>query len=303
MILRRLVSILLLTATILGAGAALADEQSDLEKARAAYIGRRYDEAEERFRALLDPAKGPMKDPLLYNQARMFWAATLVAKKRTDEAVAVLEGLILDDPSFEPDPLVFPGELSDLYFDTRKRMTDRINAAKQAAARQEAERRAREEAERKRQAEFLEKLKRLASEEKDTVHHSRWVAAIPFGVGQFQNDQKALGWVFLGTEAALLAGAIAVVPSYVYHRDQAIEQNNRGDRVKAENYNDRATDLRYVNLGLIGGFSLVALVGVIQAQMAYVPDIVETKPRPLPQAKPRVTPLIGAGTLGIGGSF
>jgi tetratricopeptide (TPR) repeat protein len=295
--LRRLLRILLFAATMLGAGAAFADEQSDLEKARAAYIGRRYDEAEERFRALLDPAKGPWKDRLLYNQARMFWAATLVAKKQFEEAITVLEGLILDDPSFEPDPLVFPGEFSDLYFDTRKRMTDRINAAKQAAARQEAERRAREEAERRRQAEFFEKVKRLASEEKETVHHSRWVAAIPFGVGQFQNDQKALGWVFLGTEAALLAGALAVVPSYVYHRDQAIEQNNRGDRVKAENYNERAADLRYVNLGLIGGFCFVALVGVIQAQMAYVPDVIETKPRPLPQAKVKLTPVGIIGTF------
>lgn len=307
--LRRLLSSLVFAGVVFGAAAAYADEQSDLEKARAAYLGRRYDEAEERFRALLDPAKGPMKDALLFNQARMYFAATLVAKKRNDEAVKVLEGLILDDPSFEPDPLVFPSEVHELFIDTRKGMTDRINAAKQAAARAEAEKRAREEAERKRQADYLEQLKRLASEEKETVKHSRFVALIPFGVGQFQNDQTFLGWLFLGTEAALLGASAAIVPAYVYHRNEAIRQNNAGDRVRAEGYNDRAADLRVVNLSLVGGFVLVSVVGVIQAQMAYVPTIVETRKRPLPQAKagpalsPSLAPTSGGASFGIVGRF
>ena len=46
----------------------------------------------------------------------------------------------------------------------------------------------------------------LASQESVVVRHSRWIAALPFGVGQFQNGQEGLGYALLVSEA-LLAGA------------------------------------------------------------------------------------------------
>ena len=51
--------------------------------------------------------------------------------------------------------------------------------------------------------EVITELERLASEELHVRHNSRWIALIPGGVGQFQNDQDALGWTLLGGEAAL----------------------------------------------------------------------------------------------------
>ena len=119
------------------------------------------------------------------------------------------EQLLLAEPSFEPDPLTFPSDVLDLFFDVRTKIRDRLNAAAEASARREAERRAREETERRRAAERVRLLERLAAEEKTTVRSSRWVASVPFGVGQMQNGDHALGWSLFGVEA-LLVGLVTV---------------------------------------------------------------------------------------------
>src|SRR5262245_43320127 len=101
--------IALALAGLLGAwsGWARAHGHSDVAKARAAYEAKKYDEAGRRLRAMLDPDTGTLKDPSLRTQARMYWGATLLARGRRDEAAAMFEKLLLDEPSFEPDPLSF----------------------------------------------------------------------------------------------------------------------------------------------------------------------------------------------------
>lgn len=292
-------------ACVLVSMVASADAQTDFDKARVAYLGRRYDEAEDRLRSLLAPNSPILGDPFLLVRARMYFAATLIARQNREQAVQVMERIILEDPSFEPDPLVFPSEVHDVFIDTRSKMTERINQAKAAAARLEAERREKEEADKRRQAQYLAELKRLATEEKTTYKHSRWVALVPFGVGQFQNGDTALGWVFLGTEVAALVGAAALVPFYVDARNEALRSYAAGDSKSAESYHDREVELRTANVLVMAAFAAVAIGGVIQAQANFVPDRVEIKKRPLPVVRlsPDVRAVAGGGIAGVGGSF
>ena len=66
-------------------GLAQADAKSDLEKAHNAYMAHKYDEAESRLRALLDPATTSLKDPDSIADARMYLAAVLLAEKKSEE--------------------------------------------------------------------------------------------------------------------------------------------------------------------------------------------------------------------------
>jgi tetratricopeptide (TPR) repeat protein len=298
---------------------ARASEQTDLEKARAAYLARQYDEADARFRAILNPTTGSLRDPVLVTQARMYWGAVLVAKARPEEATALFEKLILADPGFEPDPLSFPTDVIDLYIDTRARIRDKINAAAQQAARAEAARRAREEEARRRESARIVLLERMAAEEKIIERHSRWVALLPFGVGQFQNGQKTLGWFFLLGESALTLATAVTVPIYLY------DLSNRtaaaaGDTAAARQWVTRGEDVFRANLILVGALGFTAAVGVLQAQLTYVPETVEVRRRPIPLPQvsqvtlaPLVAPILGGGagdergargiTLGLTGRF
>lgn len=288
-------------AVTLGVSEARADESGELEKARAAYLAKDYEEADRRLARLLDPTSPLLKEPALVAQARMYWGAVLLARGRGEEATLLFEKLLLDDPLYEPDPLSFASAVVDAFIDARSKMRDRLNQAAQQRAQEAAERRARELADRQRQAARLRLLEKLAAEQRVTVKSSRVVATIPFGVGQFQNRQSTLGWVFLGLESALVVGTAVTVPLYVDARTRALEELSSGDPEKrASGYNERAGQIRIVNLALAGGLAGVAALGVVQAHASYVPEHVDIVPRAVPQVakvRPVLAPLAGGGAF------
>lgn len=292
-----------------------ADEQSDLDKGRNVYLARQYDEADARFRTMLDAKTGTLHDPALIAQAQMYWGAVMIAKGRSQDASALFEKLLLRDAHYEPDPLSFPSEVLDAFVDTRTRIRDSLNAAARENARREAERKARDEAEKQRQVERLKLLERLASEEQITDRHYRFVAFIPFGAGQFQNGQKALGWIFLGMESAfVLAGAITVPLYYAELKgasDEYVPATNMFATTQGQVHLDRANTYRVANLTLYAGFAATALIGIAQANFAYVGDVHITKKRVVkasPSFAPLLTPVttetgVRGGILGITGRF
>lgn len=297
--LRRLLAAAALAVLVLGASPARADARAELEKARAAYLARNYGEAEERLRGLLDPKSG-LKEQGLVSQARMYLGAVLFAQGSTQQATDVFEKLVLEDPAFEPDPLAFPGPVVNAFIDVRAQLRDRIRAAAENAARLEAERKAREEAQRRAQAAWLERVKAMAQEEKTTVKNSRLVAWLPFGAGQFQNREPVLGWMFLGTEAALTIGTAITLPMYAYARGRENEEIASGDvERKAQGYHDRAESIRVANLALVGGLVAVATIGIVQANLAYVPETVEVKKRELPPLS-ALSPVVSTVARGDG---
>jgi hypothetical protein len=289
----RSLAVAVFLGALLAAPLAAADEQAELEKARAAYLAKNYDEAAKRFGALVDPKTG-IKDATLLSQARMYWGAVLIARGDKPAALEVFERLMLDDALFEPDPLSFSSEIINTFIDVRAKLRERLKAAAAEAARAEAAKKARDRDAKERYDAWLAKVVENAQEEHVTVRHSRVVACVPFGAGQLQNGQRALGYTLLGVEAALLAGTFVTVPMYGYARDRANEEaSSRDIEGKAQAYQDRAETIRYVNLGLAGAFVAVAAIGVLQANLAFIPESKETHRRPLPSLS-RVRPYVGA---------
>lgn len=271
----------------------------DLEKAHNAYIAHQYDEAEARLRALLDPATGTLKDPDSIADARMYLGATLVAEKKTEEAAAVLALLLSDKPDYQPDPLRVSLDAIDAFTDARERNRDKLAALQAARVRRAQEERARAEADRQKEALRITMLEKIASTEIVTETHSRALALVPFGAGQFQNGQTALAWTLLVGEGLLAMGSgvgAAVWYFNIGQRDATLAEPS-----VAYQYNQRAQQAAVVGDVLAGGFALVALVGVIHAEATFVPEVTTTRPRALPPVS--LTPLAGPGVLGLRGSF
>jgi tetratricopeptide (TPR) repeat protein len=301
----RLVALVVVVLAMLTAAPARADARAELEKARASFLARNWTDAEERLRVLLDPKSGLMERSLV-SQARMYLGASLLSQGKKEDAKEVFEKLVLDDPTFDPDPLSFPGDAINTFIDVRSSLLEQIRNAQQTAARLAAEKRAREAAEREKQREWFEKVKAQAAEEKITVRHNRIIASLPFGVGQFQNGQPVLGWLFLGTEIAAIGGTAVTYGMYAYARSRENEELRRpgGDvnRLVAQ-YHQRAEDLRVVNLGFAGAFAAIAAIGIVQAHLAYVPESPEKKKRDLPplSVRPSSKPVTATAGMSLSG--
>jgi tetratricopeptide (TPR) repeat protein len=278
---------------------ARADARSDLEKAHNAYVAHRYEDAEDRLRTLL--ASGELKDPDSIADARMYLGAVLLAEKKDEEAARTFEKLLDDDPEYRADPLRVSLEAVDALTDARTRMSEQL-AAKQAQKVRDAQAaQARLEEEKQRQARRLAMLEELAKTEVVVERHSRWLALVPFGAGQFQNGQTTEGWLFLIGEGLLGGGSIVASSLSYYYLRQAYDLQSRANFSTANGY-DQASRLSAVTADVLAGaFVLSAVAGIVHAQATFVPEKVEARPRPLPPLS--LQPAVGPTGIGIVGRF
>jgi hypothetical protein len=298
---REVVAAALIALVCAAAPSARADPRADLEKAHNAYAAHKYEDAESRLRALLDAKTGTLKDPDNIADARMYLAATLLAEKKNDEAATMLEQLLLESPNYQPDPLRVSLEAADALIDAKTRIRERLAAIQAEKVRKAQEEKAKIEAAQQRQALRLAMLEKLASTEVVVERHSRWLAFVPFGVGQFQNGQTTEGWLFLTGEALLVAGSVVSGAFSYYYTTQAFNTDQRGDQATAISYENGARLAAITGDILVGGLALAAIGGIIHAQATFVPEKVETRKRELPPLS--LMPVIGPGGVGIVGRF
>jgi hypothetical protein len=298
-----------LAGLLMASGPARADAQSDLEKAHNAYVAHKYEEAETRLRALLDPRSGALKDADNIADARMYLGASLLAQNKKVDAEAVFERLLRDKPDYQPDPLRVSLQATDALIDERSRIREELAASMAEKVRQAQEDKARIENERQRAASRLALLEKLASEETITQVNSRWIALVPFGAGQFQNRQTALGWIFLTSEALLAIGSGVSQVLTVYNESRMNDALSTGS-LTAPGYRARAQEA-YIAANLFAaGFGLVASAGIIHAETTFAPSFTEVRTRPLPSLSlaPTLVPLAGresgqGAVLGLRGTF
>jgi hypothetical protein len=279
---------------------ARADAAADLEKARRAYVAHKFDEAETKLRALLDAKTGGLDDPDSIADARMYLGAVLLAESKRDEANGMFEKLLLEKPDYEPDTLRVSLDAIDAFIDTRKRLQDKLAAIKAEKIRlAEAEKFKADMA--RRSAELrLATLEKLATEEIVTTKNDRFFALLPFGVGQFQNGQTTLGYTFLTGEALLGAGSIVGAALMFYNSAQTQAAVLRGDGT-APAYNARAQESAWVGDIFGGAFLLAAVVGIVHAELTFVPEKVTVRKRQLPPVT--LSPFVGPGGVGVQGTF
>lgn len=279
-----------------------ADAVTDFEKARSSYEGGRYDEAAERFQAMLDP-KSPTAviEPWLIEKTRTYYAACLIALGRGAEADAQITAILRTNPSASADPMVFPSAVLDRFSDVRAKIREELETREAERLRREQQERARALAEKNREERRIAMLESLARQEVHIVRNSRWIAAIPGGAGQFQNGQTALGWLFLSTETALAATTMVTGVMVSSLESQGFVAGI--DRNEINSRNDTATTINRVSFGAL---LTVVVVGILHAELTFVPEQRTVRQRPLRQ-EPVLAPVISAvptgGLLGVRATF
>lgn len=133
----------------------------------------------------------------------------------------------------------------------------------------------------------------------------RWLAVIPFGVGQFLNNQRTKGWVFLSVEALLAATNIT---AYVL-----LQTDWARNSKKVTGFVDRTTTQRARALQILqiasGSMLIITMgVGIADALLNWKP--VKTQVKKIPLTEPRsgslrIWPAVGpsAGTLNVSFDF
>jgi hypothetical protein len=277
-----------------GQNTALSDE-GKLERVKGLYRAEKYAECASAFAELLDPKAPGLSDRDVIESARIWNAVCLLAngqKARADESLR--KAIDANKLMATPDNLTYPPDVIDEFLlvkDTMRAEIDKAEAERRAA---DQKRKNAEQARIQKERERLRQLVDLAGTETITRVNRRWIAAVPFGVGQFQNRQDALGWLFLTSET-LLAGT-ALTSVYVRTKIDAdlVELKGKDGQAVQDANNLRAT---WHAVSLISGWGLVAVAaaGVAHAELTFVPEFRITKRRKLSPELERLPDRVGRG--------
>jgi hypothetical protein len=259
-------------------------DEAELTRVVGLYEAGKYGECSAEIERLLDPTgKAPLRQPGVVENARVYWAACLLGAGQGDAADAPLRAAIHENPQMKPpDSLVFPQPVVERFLKVRDSLVSEIRAAEKARIEQaQAEARKRQQnLERDRQR--LQQLALLAQEESVVVQNHRYWAIVPFGVGQFQNRDPALGYTLLVSEALL--GGLSLTSIIVQSRlaTKAYEVRRSGGTVDEVKQQNNLDGWHTVKVASFWSFAAVAAGGILQAQLEFVPEFHETRKRSLP---------------------
>jgi hypothetical protein len=285
--------------------------EAALARATAFYEAGQYASCAEAFATLLDdPAQSSVLAPRVREQASVYRAACLIAQGKSAAADDVFRASIRENPQMAvPSAIVFPPAVIERFIVVRTTLLEEIRRAeeerafKEREAAYQARRRAEEERAR------VAHLELLASQETLVVKNRRWIASVPFGVGQFQNRDYGWGAVFLTTETLLLATAITSVSIELSLTSQATSGTGFSSQSEVDRLNKNIRTAHYVSLYSTAALLVVALGGVLQSNLAYVPEFYDgVRQRPKKKSdEARFFPVVGpsehGASIGVVGAF
>lgn len=285
-----------------------------------------YEDAADKLRGLLNvpiDAQNPKHEERakLYLEARPILVACLygIAAVSTDEqkkdlyaeADAVILAQYRQNPFFKL-PAGYSDTVTDrwsrVYFENEKE----LEALKNERVSQQREAEQRERDRQKKLAARIDRLEAMASEENFVETRSRVVAAIPFGVGQFQNDDIGWGVFFAASEAIFITSSIVSFAIADSIKDiecpglQEDEETNELRPVDCEALMTNFQIARGVNYASLATTGLLIIGGIIQAQIAFEPERTTTRKRDIPppvSLEPTAIVTPEGGYFGVQGRF
>jgi len=293
-----------------------ADPQQQLDLATSRFENGRYDEAADMLGALLataatpDTAEGRAR-LAVHLKARPIYAACLIALDRSEEADDVIIGQYRADPFYELPPGQFPQPVTDRFIEVSARHRDQIERWRQAVIKSKQQEAAERAAVDRARRERLATLERMAAEGRFTTTRSRFLAMVPFGLGQFQNDDVGLGVFFAAGQTVTIGAAVTSFfiaedvrdtecPDVVIRESEGTEVT---DKVDCDALRERFNIARAVNWVSFGSAIALIVGGIIEAQVSFVDEETEVRKRPIPppvQVSPRVSVSThGDVTLGL----
>jgi len=265
-----------------------ASDLDDFQLCRAAYEAQEWPRAVACFEGLVGGELPRLGSTSLTLESRKYLAAAYFFVGRREAAGTQFERLLREDPSYELDASSFPVEVVELFDHVRTEIRAELRLAEERAA--EAARRAEAAAR-------VRALAALVEEEVEVeVENSRWIAAIPFGVGQFERGDPGLGAFFLVSESlfALTAALTLGVHEYVLGLvgTGSVAPGRIGE------VNDILLAMQATNWSSVGAFVVLAAAGVLEAQLQFQPTRTVRHRRTLPPEL-REDLTLSAGPLGV----
>jgi hypothetical protein len=259
-------------------------DEAELARVAGLYEAGKYSECSSEIERLLDPTGHTLlRQPAIVENARVYWAACLMGAGEGDAADAPLRAAIHENPQMKPpDSLVFPQPVIERFLKVRDSLVNEIRAAEQARILQaQAEARQRQQA-LARDRDRMRVLEKLAEQETLVFKNRRSLALVPFGVGQFQNREIGLGYTLLAGE--VLLGSLSLTAIVVQSRlaTQADNLRRSGSTVDEVRQEENRRTWSSVKIGSFWAFAALAVGGVVQAQLDFVPEFREVRRRPLP---------------------
>jgi hypothetical protein len=178
-----------------------------------------------------------------------------------------------------PDVLMFPAPVVDRFIQVRETLLNELRAADVERIRKAREHAALAERKARAEARRVRELERLARRETLVSKNSRWLALAPFGVGQFQNRDNGLGWVFLTSELSMAALAVT---STVVISHLNLEASQAGNLESPEQVDARLRNWHTLFEVSSWGFLTLTAAGIVQAELAFVPEFRDVRLRELP---------------------
>jgi hypothetical protein len=261
-------------------------DEAELSRVVGLYEAGKYAECSTEIERLLDPTgRAPLRQAGVVENARIYWAACLMGAGESDAADAPLRAAIHENPQMKPpDTLVFPPPVVQRFLKVRDSLVNEIRAAEEARIKQaQAEARNRE-AKLARDRDRMRALEKLAAQETVVVQNRRSLAFVPFGVGQIQNRQEMLGYTLMASEVLLGSLSIAAIAVQSRLAVRADELRRTGKAVNEAGYEQDQRTWSTVKTLSFWGFAALAAGGVLHAQLEFVPEFRETRPRKLPPA-------------------
>jgi tetratricopeptide (TPR) repeat protein len=274
-----------------------ATPRETFERGRTAFGRAEYKRAIEILNPLLYPEVLLDSEGEVVQAHRMLGVSYLFAGQ-TEEAKREFHKLLELRPDYRFDPLLDPQQVVDAFNTVVKDEEGEITAIESRRKRRDAEIAAR-----------LQREQRLHAT--TTVlryeRHSYLLNFVPFGAGQFQNDQRRKGWFFFGVEAGLAAisvGALAtnfaLYGANPYRKCLDSQPTTGACQNVDHTQEDHSRALLDVQLVSGALFFATAIWGVIDAVRHYQRDVL------LPEAPPSTSPSgvrVGLTPLGLSVSF
>jgi hypothetical protein len=285
--------------------AATISPREAFERGRTAFGRAEYQRAIDILQPLLYPEVLLDSEGEIVQAHRMLGVSYLFENKPED-ARREFHKLLNLRPDYRFDPLLDPQRVVDFFNRVLKESKAELDAL-------EAKRRAREQ----------EELARREREERRKVpppvilryeRHSFAVNFIPFGAGQFQNDQRGKGWAFLGAEAALAAVSVgAFVTNFALYGVEPRRKCNVMTPIDAGgvphacppdqiDHSAEESSRALLRVQVISGglFFAVAALGVIDAIRHYQRDVLIGEP---PGGPSGGTTRLLLGPTGVGAAW
>jgi hypothetical protein len=132
---------------------------------------------------------------------------------------------------------------------------------------------------------------------------ARLIAALPFGVGQFQNGDVSMGLVFAAGEAILGGASIAMVVVFNRLTSASLSPPPPGRGIDFAALNDRLAGVTTANRVLFTAWATFTVLGVVEAEVRL--GAARTTPRDSqgPSVAATAAPVPGGALIGLRAKF